>query len=97
MVLVQSTLERDYFRLKELAKASYFSAMFDEVITTEAYWRLLKKATNPKVYKAIGPIKREDDSLAVLDDEKANLMNSYFATRLYVRSYQMPYPRHDIL
>ena len=71
--------------------------MFDEVITTETYWRLLKKATNPKDHKAIRPIKCEDDSLAILDNEKANLMNSYFATRLYVRSYQMAYPRHDIL
>ena len=52
--------------------------MFDEVITTEAYRRLLKKATNPKVYKAISSIKREDDILAVLDDENANVMINYF-------------------
>ena len=28
----------------------------------------------------MGPLKREDDSLALLDEEKAALMNSYFST-----------------
>ena len=44
-----------------LDKASYFSNMFDE----------LKKATNPTQPKTIGPLEREDDSLALLDKEKA--------------------------
>ena len=72
--------------------------MFDEVITTEAYRRLLKKAINPKVHKAIGPIKREDDSLAVLDDENANVMINYFAARLYVRSLSdaLPQTRYPV-
>ena len=30
-----------------LAKASYFSNMFDGVKNTTMYWKLLKKATNP--------------------------------------------------
>ena len=62
-----------------IAKASYFSNMFDEVKNTTMYWKLLKKATNPTRAKIIGPLKREDDSLALLDEEKAALMNSYFS------------------
>ena len=54
-----------------LAKASYFFNMFDEVKNTTMYWKLLKKATNPTQPKTIGPLKREDDSLALLDEEKA--------------------------
>ena len=61
------------------AKASYFSNMFDEVKNTTMYWKLLKKATNPTRAKIIGPLKREDESLALLDEEKAALMNSYFS------------------
>ena len=53
------------------AKASYFSNMFDEVENTTMYWKLLKKATNPTQPKTISPLKREDDSLALLDEEKA--------------------------
>ena len=62
-----------------IAKANYFSNMFDEVKNTTMYWKLLKKATNPTRAKIIGPLKREDDSLALLDEEKAALMNSYFS------------------
>ena len=58
-----------------LAKACYFSKMFDEVKNTTMYWKLLKKATNPTRPKTIGPLKREDDSLGLLDEEKATLMN----------------------
>ena len=61
------------------AKASYFSNMFDEVKNRTMYWKLLKKATNPTRAKIIGPLKREDESLALLDEEKAALMNSYFS------------------
>ena len=53
------------------AKASYFSNMFVEVKNTTMYWKLLKKATNPTQPKTISPLKREDDSLALLDEEKA--------------------------
>ena len=54
--------------------------MFDEVKNTTMYGKLLKKATNPTRPKTMGPLKREDDSLALLDEEKAALMNSYFST-----------------
>ena len=63
-----------------LAKASYFSNMFDEVKNTTAYWKLLNKATNPTLRKSIGPLKREDGTLAQSDEEKAALMNSHFST-----------------
>ena len=41
----------------------------------------MNKATNyPKIRKTIGPLKRHDDSLAVDDTEKANMMNMFFST-----------------
>ena len=54
--------------------------MFQEVKKTSAYWNLLNKATNSTIRKCIGPLKRDDGSLALADDEKTCLMNSYFAT-----------------
>ena len=45
--------------------------MFDQVKNKTTYWKLLKKATNPTQPKTIGPLKREDDSVALLDQEKA--------------------------
>ena len=43
-------------------------------MTTAAYWNVLSKATKPKVRKKIRPLKRDDDSLAVNETEKANLL-----------------------
>ena len=54
--------------------------MFQEVKKTSAYWNLLNKATNSTTRKCIGPLKQDDGSLALADDEKACLMNSYFDT-----------------
>ena len=62
------------------AKSAYFKRKFGEVKTTSAYWNLLSKATNPKARKPIGPLKRDDESLAVADKEKADLLNCFFAT-----------------
>ena len=45
-----------------------------------AYWNLLKRATNPKVRKNVGPPKKDDGTMEFTDSGKANLMNSYFAT-----------------
>ena len=62
------------------AKSSYFSTVFNEVKSSSACWNHLKRATNPKVRKHIGPLKKEDGTLELMDSEKANLMNSDFAT-----------------
>ena len=62
------------------AKLSYFSTVFNEVKSLSAYWNLLKRATNPKVRKNIGSLKKEDGTLELMNSEKENLMNSYFAT-----------------
>ena len=63
------------------AKADFFRSKVNEVKTSSAYWRLVKDATNlSKSHKPIGPLKREDGSLAVCDVEKANIMNSYFSS-----------------
>ena len=63
------------------AKASYFERMLGEVKKSSAYWKLINKATSRIVHKkSIGPLRRNDGSLALIDKEKAQLMNSYFAT-----------------
>ena len=45
------------------AKSSYFSIIFNEVKSSSAYWNLLKRATNPKVRKNIGKLKKDDSTL----------------------------------
>ena len=63
------------------AKASYFERIFGEVKKSSAYWKLINKATSRIAHKkSIGPLRRNDGSLALTDKEKAQLMNSYFAT-----------------
>ena len=68
-------LRNDVTRSKHQAKASYFSDFFSEVKNTSAYWNLVTEATNPKARKSIGPIKKEDETLALTDKEKANSIN----------------------
>ena len=70
----------DVTRSIRLAKASYFSNLFKKVKNSSVYWNLLSKATSPKARKSIGPIRREDGSLALTDEDKANVINSFFAT-----------------
>ena len=70
----------DVTRYIRQAKVSYFSDLFNQVKNTSAYWNLVNKATNPTVRKSIGPLKREDDTLALKDIDKANLINLFFTT-----------------
>ena len=74
------------------AKSSYYSTIFNEVKSLSAYWNLLKRATNPKVRKNIGPLKKEDGTLELTDSERANLMTSYFATIGLKLSNTLPPP-----
>ena len=60
------------------AKASYFNNMFNEVKDTGAYWNLIKKATNQNIKNKIGPLKRDDGTLALINKDKADLFNFYF-------------------
>ena len=61
------------------AKAKHFKDLLADVKTTAEYWNLLSKENNPKLRKVIGPLKREDGSLAVDDKEKSNLVNNFFS------------------
>ena len=72
--------QNDVTRSIRLAKASYFSNLFKEVESSSAYWNLVNKATKPNARKSIGPIRRDDGSLALTDEDKANVINSFFAT-----------------
>ena len=61
------------------AKAEHFKDLLADVKTTAEYWNMLSKANNTTLQKAIGPLKREDGSLAVDDKEKSNLLNNFFS------------------
>ena len=63
----------------KIAKAQYFNDKLAEAKSATAYWNLIAEATNPVRRNRIGPLKREDGSLAVNDTEKANLINDFFA------------------
>ena len=62
------------------AKATFFRKNIDAAKSTAAYWKALSDATNPKRRLQIGPLQRGDNTLAVRDEEKANLINTFFAT-----------------
>ena len=75
------------------AKARYFNEKLAEVKSAAAYWNLIAEATNPVKRNKIGPLKRQDGSLAVNDTEKANLVNDFFAnigTRLGRANSNLP-------
>ena len=75
------------FNTSELgeAKTAYFSKMFpwrspiDECIL-EPLLEPMKRAADPEARKTMEPVKREDDTIALVDQEKACIMNSYSAT-----------------
>ena len=52
------------------AKAKFFRENIDAAKSTAAYWKVLSEATSPKRRPQIGPIKRDDNTLAVRDEEK---------------------------
>lgn len=53
--------------------------MFNEVKSSSAYWKLVKEATSSRVRKPSEPLRKCDDSLVLTEEEKAGLMNSFFA------------------
>jgi hypothetical protein len=62
------------------AKQNDFQNKVKEVKNTRDYWNILNIATKDTGKKStIGPLKRPDESLVINDEEKANLMNTYFA------------------
>ena len=60
-------------------RTKHFKSQMLEIKTSAEYWNLLRKVTAPKLRKAIGPLKREDGSLAINEKEKADLMNNFFS------------------
>ena len=73
----------DYKRLRNeitsdlrKAKAAYFRDQLKKAKTTLAYWNVFSKATNPKVRKKIGPLKCDNNSLAVKDTDTPILFAS---------------------
>ena len=66
--------------------------LFTEIKTTKAYWNLVRKATAPKQQTVVGPLKTESGHLVVKDDEKACLMNTYFASVGEKLALDLPLP-----
>ena len=58
----------------------YFNDLFTEIKTTKAYWNLVRKASAPRQQTVVGPVKTESGHLVDKEDEKACLMNTYFAS-----------------
>ena len=83
---VVNTIDKDiYARYKKVrneitsqirnAKAQCYNEKLTIVKSAAAYWNLIAKATNPVRRNRIGPLKREDGSLAVNATGKENLIN----------------------
>ena len=51
------------------AKARFFWDKIDSAKSTAAYWKLLSEATNPKRRPQIGPVRRDDNTFSVRDEE----------------------------
>ena len=67
--------------------------MFEEVKKASAYCNLINKATNRSARnRTIGPLKRTDGSFALMDKEKAQMMNAYFSEigEKLIKSLPMP-------
>ena len=61
------------------AKATYFNKMFKEVKNSSVYWNLIKKAKDRTLRKkAIGPLKRSDGSLALVETDKSKVNELIF-------------------
>ena len=61
------------------AKDNYCKGLFDEVKSTGAYWKLIKKATDLKNLRNITAIRNTDGSLVINNKEKTEALNEYFA------------------
>ncbi|XP_068735462.1 uncharacterized protein [Montipora capricornis] len=61
-------------------KSRFFCEKINSAKSTAAYWKVLSKAANAKRRQHIEPIRRDDKTPTVRDDEKANLMNAFIAT-----------------
>lgn len=60
-------------------KGMYFNDLFTEIKTTKTFWNLLRKATAPKQKNCRRYPEKQSRHLVVKDDDKACLMNTYFA------------------
>ena len=79
---------------KELrhCKAEYYNDQFQKVKNTKSFWKLINKASNTRVDPPPSAIRREDGTLATSDKEKAELLNSYFASIGENQDKKLPRP-----
>ena len=61
------------------AKGNYYKSLFDEEKNTSVYWKLIKKATDFKNLGNITAMRNTDGSLVIINKEKAEALNEYFA------------------
>ena len=79
---------------KELrrCKAEYYNDQFQKVKNTKSFWKLINKASNTRVDPPPPAIRRDDGTLATSDKEKAELLNSYFASIGENQAKKLPRP-----
>ena len=79
---------------KELrhCKAEYYNDQFQKVKNTKSFRKLINKASNTRVDPPPSAIRRDDGTLATSDKEKAELLNSYFASIGENQAKKLPRP-----
>ena len=59
---------------------------------TKSFWKLINKASNTQVDPPPPAIRRDDGTLATSDKEKAEILNSYFASIGENQAKKLPRP-----
>ena len=79
-------LKEDYKKLRNKvnltvrkAEATYWKDRFEEASSSREFWQLVSKIRGKSINTNISDLKDENGSMKVLDQEKADLLNNFFA------------------
>ena len=86
------TIRNEVTKELKRCKAEYYNDQFQKVKNTKSFWKLINKASNTRVDLPLPAIRRDDGTLATSDKEKAELLNSYFASIGENQAKKLPRP-----